>query len=433
MRDLNERPSERSIYIWNITGSIANALLSVVALMIVTRMLDDRQADIFSIAWTISQLMATIGTFQIRMYQATDVEGVFCFRQYFWFRIITVVTMMISSCGYILVRGYYGEKALVVLFVCAFRAIDSLADVYEGWFQQKERLDLSGKALTYRIVVAFIGFGVCLFFTKNLVAATMVLIISYIICFFFYDVRYIRSVKALREERSLSKGMLWVIRMLKEGTPLFINAFLMMSIMNEPKMVLDTAIEQGNLGQGVQTIFNILFMPASFLNLAYIVFRPLITKMAIMWNTNRPKDFLKILIKIFGCLFGIAVFLFGGSALLGIPVLEIVYAVNLKDYKRHLLVIIIGGCIYTFAAVLDNALVVIRKQNVLVLSYIMTYLYIKIVASIMVKHWGVMGGAVSYFTAMSVFFVVTAILFVILFKRESNKKIKTNVLVETIS
>ena len=155
--------------------------------------------------------------------------------------------------------------------------------------------------------------------------------------------------------------------------------------------------------------------------------------MAIMWNTNRPKDFLKILIKIFGCLFGIAVFLFGGSALLGIPVLEIVYAVNLKDYKRHLLVIIIGGCIYTFAAVLDNALVVIRKQNVLVLSYIMTYLYIKIVASIMVKHWGVMGGAVSYFTAMSVFFVVTAILFVILFKRESNKKIKTNVLVETIS
>lgn len=41
--------------------------------------LDDREADIFSIAWTISQLMATVGTFQIRVYQATDVQGTFLF------------------------------------------------------------------------------------------------------------------------------------------------------------------------------------------------------------------------------------------------------------------------------------------------------------------------------------------------------------------
>ena len=144
MNQLNQNPSQRSIYIWNITGSIANALLSIVALMIVTRFLDDRQADIFSIAWSISLLMATVGTFQIRMYQATDVKGVFCFRQYHLFRIITVCVMMVSSYIYILMRGYTGKKALVVMVICLFRAVDSMADVYEGWFQQKERLDLAG-------------------------------------------------------------------------------------------------------------------------------------------------------------------------------------------------------------------------------------------------------------------------------------------------
>ena len=140
-----EQPGERSIYIWNICGSIVNALFSVVALMIVTRFLDDREADIFSIAWTISQLMATVGTFQIRVYQATDVQGTFLFQHYLIFRIVTVAAM-ISSAAYIVVRGYTGEKALVVLVVCLFRAVDSLADVYEGWFQQKERLDLSRKS-----------------------------------------------------------------------------------------------------------------------------------------------------------------------------------------------------------------------------------------------------------------------------------------------
>ena len=402
MNQLNQNPSQRSIYIWNITGSIANALLSIVALMIVTRFLDDRQADIFSIAWSISLLMATVGTFQIRMYQATDVKGVFCFRQYHLFRIITVCVMMVSSYIYILMRGYTGKKALVVMVICLFRAVDSMADVYEGWFQQKERLDLAGKALTYRIIVAVIGFGIGLALTKDLLFSCLILVASYMICYVLYDLRYYKAVDAFRS--NVTEGMkgAWIVKMVTEGFPLFINAFLIASIMNAPKMVLDTVIEQGMLEQGVQTAFNIIFMPASFLNLAYIVFRPLITKMAVMWNVGEEKEFLKILIKVEIALVGIGIVILAGSALIGIPALSFVYAVELAEYKRELLVVIIGGCIYTFAAVLDNALVVIRMQYVLVLSYVVTYLYIKIAAKVMIGSWGVLGGAISYATAMGV-------------------------------
>lgn len=422
MKKVNERPSERSIYIWNITGSIANALLSVVALMIVTRILDDRQADIFSIAWTISQLMATVGTFQIRMYQATDVTGVFRFRQYLIYRMITIGIMMISSYAYVMIRGYSGEKAVVVLLMCIFRAVDSLADVYEGWFQQKERLDLSGKALTYRIVVAVLGFGVVLFTTRNLILSGTVLVVVYVVCFFVYDIRYHYGVEAFRETAQKDKaGLSWVVKMTIEGFPLFINAFLMMSIMNAPKMVLDVAIEQGSLAQGLQTVFNIIFMPASFLNLAYIVFRPLITKMAIVWNIGKAKEFLKILMKIMISLFGIGILLLIGSALLGIPILSIVYAVDLKDYKMELLIIIVGGCMYTFAAVLDNAMVVIRKQYILILAYVFTYIYIKFAAEMMTGRWGILGASLSYASAMAVFLIITAVMFAFHFYKASKK------------
>lgn len=422
MKKVNERPSERSIYIWNITGSIANALLSVVALMIVTRILDDRQADIFSIAWTISQLMATVGTFQIRMYQATDVTGVFRFRQYLIYRLITIGIMMVSSYVYVVIRGYSGEKAVVVLLMCVFRAVDSLADVYEGWFQQKERLDLSGKALTYRIVAAVLGFGIVLFATRNLILSGVVLVVVYVVCFFIYDIRYHYGVEAFREsERKGKDGVTWIAKMTIEGFPLFINAFLMMSIMNAPKMVLDVAIEQGSLAQGLQTVFNIIFMPASFLNLAYIVFRPLITKMAIVWNMGKAKEFLKILMKIMVSLFGIGILLLIGSALLGIPVLSIVYAVDLSNYKMELLIIIVGGCMYTFAAVLDNALVVIRKQYILILAYALTYIYIKFAAEVMTEHWGIMGASLSYASAMVVFLIITAVMFAVGFRIEKRK------------
>lgn len=422
MRDLNERPNEKSIYIWNITGSIANAVLSVVALMIVTRILDDKEADIFSIAWTISQLMATIGTFQIRMYQATDVTGVFRFRQYLIYRIITIGIMLASSSVYILVRGYTGEKAGAVLLMCIFRAVDSLADVYEGWFQQKERLDLSGKALTFRIVIGVLGFGVVLFCTGNLIAASIVLIFAYVICFFCYDIRYYCRVNIFNDkEMRCSVRRNWVFRMTIEGFPLFINAFLMMSIMNAPKMVLDVFIAQGKLEQGIQTIFNIIFMPASVLNLAYIVFRPLITRMALVWNERKRREFLRILFTILASLVVIGGGLLVGSAFFGIPVLSVVYAVDLQDYRNELMIIIFGGCIYTFAAVLDNALVVIRRQYILVLAYIFTYIYIKFLSEALIELWGVMGAALAYASAMLVFLIIVTVMFIVNFWHASKK------------
>lgn len=82
MKSISEKPSESSVYLWNITASIANAGLSVLILAIATRMLNNNDTDIFSIAWSISQLMATVGTYQIRTYQATDVEENFKFSQY---------------------------------------------------------------------------------------------------------------------------------------------------------------------------------------------------------------------------------------------------------------------------------------------------------------------------------------------------------------
>ena len=78
-----------------------------------------------------------------------------------------------------------------------------------------------------------------------------------------------------------------MLEIAKEGLPLFVNAFIIMSIMNTPKIVLDNSITKGGMNDGTQTIFNILFMPASVLSLAYIVFRPLITEMAILWEKKK--------------------------------------------------------------------------------------------------------------------------------------------------
>ena len=419
MNKINTRPSERSIYIWNIAGSMTNAFMSMLILAVVTRILDNQETDIFSIAWSISQLMATIGTFQIRTYQATDVTEKYKFNQYFIFRCVTVFAMIFTSILYIVGKKYSFYKSAIVLIICLFRAVDSLADVYEGFFQQKERLDLAGKALTYRIIAAMLCFSGTLIVFQDLLISSLSLLAAYCICFFIFDIRYNRSVDILKNRtRGQIKNNGWLMGLLLEGFPLFVNAYLMMSINNEPKMVIDRAIEQKWMEAGTQTAFNILFMPASVLTLVYIVFRPLLTQMAIAWSKKEKKVFLQIIIKMLACLIVVACIILLGSAILGIPVLSLFYGIDLSKYKVHLLVVILGGCFCTLSYVFDNALVVIRKQYLLVVAYIITWVYVKAVSNLLIKKAGMLGAVSLYASSMFMFVCVTVVIFIVCLKRE---------------
>jgi O-antigen/teichoic acid export membrane protein len=82
-----------------------------------------------------------------------------------------------------------------------------------------------------------------------------------------------------------------------------------------------------------------------------------------------------------------------GCAWLGIPALSWIYVIDLSQYKGTLLIIVLGGCFCTFSYVFDNALVVIRKQNLLVCAYVIAWLYTKTTAHHMVEKWAMAGAA----------------------------------------
>ena len=210
----------------------------------------------------------------------------------------------------------------------------------------------------------------------------------------------------------------WFGNMFREGLPLFVNAFLIMSILNEPKMVIDTAIAQGEMSaDGVQ----------------YFVYAGIGSESGIyrvpsddhadgdrMEPRGKPSFF-----ENFGKDHRVSACdqhcIDDRKRTARNPVLSIVYAVDLSAYKSELLVIMVGGCVYTFAAVLDNALVVLRRQYVLVIAYALTWIYIKLTAAWLVGEWAVMGASLAYCTAMAVYLLLTAVLFVSSYRRKSGE------------
>ena len=425
MKNINDRPSEKTIYLWNIIGSLCNALASVLFLVAVTRITGDEESDIFSIAWSIAQLTLTIGTFQVRLFQATDVEGRFTFRQYLVFRFSTIGAMLIASVLYIVRYGYTGMKAYVILALCIYKAFEALSDVYQGWFQQKERLDLAGKGLACRVMLSLLTFIMTLGVSENLLMSCLAMTAVSILCLFFFEIRYMIQGKFAAGQKKNNEPN-WFLRLLVTCLPLFINSFLVTSIFNAPKMAIDSAIASRSLEAGMQTIYNIIFMPTSVINLVYIVFRPVITKMAIEWSAGHSDTYLKLMRQVIVKLALIDVVILLGGYMLGIPVLSLVYGVNLGDVRMALMILLLAGGLNTIVNVLDNALTVIRKQYTLVIAYIITWLYAEQVSPVLVKQYGIHGAAMAFLTSMVVLLLAVVILFAVCYRGIKREKTAGN-------
>ncbi len=425
MKSISDKPDEKTIYFWNIAGSACNAFVSVLLLAAVTHILEPAQSDIFSIAWAIVQLALTVGTFQVRLYQATDVSGRYSFKQYFIFRLVTIAAMIGVALGNIYIHHYTGYKAAVILALCLYKAIEALSDVYQGWFQQKERLDLAGKALSVRVFLVLIVFVLTIWISRNLLIGCICMIAVSVFCLFLFEVRYLVSGAFSINERHI-QGLRWMGSLFVVCFPLFLNSFLVMSIFNAPKIAIDNAISSGLMKTGEQTVYGIIFMPTSVINLMYIVFRPVITKMAIVWQQKRKDDYLKLMLGVLTKLGAISVVILAGGYLLGIPALTIVYGVNLEKAKTALMILLLAGGMNTFVNVLDNSLTVIRKQYLLVIAYVITWVFALCAAPWMVNRFGINGAALSFLLSMAVLLIAVLILFLISFKKAEVELMKDN-------
>lgn len=409
---MGKEVNTKKIYFWNMMGTLVYSASSMLFLMLVTRLTSPADADNFSIAYSIGQLLATIGMFQVRNYQATDILEKYEFKDYFMFRIITNIFMVISIGVYCYVKRYTGEKLLLVWIICLYKSVETFSDVAQGLFQQKERLDLAGKVIVYRTIISMGLFMLVAAVTGSVLAASTTLLISAIVCILIFDWRWIKNFTVCKILKSdwLNKKDRFV-QLFLTCLPLFINGFLIMYIYNAPKDAIDQAIAAGYLADGSQRDFNILFMPSSVLNLFMIFLRPLITGLAISWAGKKYKDFYK---SIGFIITGMAIFmlivLFGGY-LLGIPILSIVFGSDLTLYKKELMVLLLAGGLSSFATVFDNIITVIRKQHLLVISYIASTITTLIFTKTFVFDRGLIGASWSFLISLLVLFIGNLMIF----------------------
>lgn len=387
---------DRDGYLWNMIGSVLQSFQSVIFLMILTRTVGLLQAGIFTIAYANANLFLNIGKYGMRYYQVSDIQEQYTFKEYACSRGITVAIMMVVSivytCYVTAVNGYSSEKFWVIIWMCIYKAVDAIEDVFEGKYQQRGRLDIASKVLVIRSGAAVLIYAMGLVFLQNqLYALVIATIVSYVLMVWFL---YYTETAFGDYEKTIKTGQ--VAHLLKSCFPLFIGCFLSFYIGNAPKYAIDA-----QLSDEIQACYGFIAMPVFVVGmLNSFVFNPLLYRMSMLWEERKISTFIRYILIQAGVIVLITFVCMVGAWGIGIPILSWMYHTDLTLYKTSLLVLLLGGGFLSLSGLLNAMITIIRFQKSITYGYVGVAALAHFLSAPVVRVHGIFGAAVLYTALM---------------------------------
>lgn len=406
-------------YIWNTVAGLINAGEAVILSMVITRTNGLTDAGILTIAFAVGNLFANIGKFGVRNYQVSDVRGEFSFSNYLSARIISMGVMLIISGGYVIVQidtaNYSYTKAGIVFFMCLIYLIEALEDVFWGLYQKKSALDVGAKMFFLRWSLTIAGISFVLIFRHDLFQAMSVgLVVSAVVFIYLLLLTY-----PYFKEKIDWKLRKEDITVLKNCIPLFSVLFMTFYITNAPKYSIDRW-----LTEEAQACYGFIAMPVFAIELLNgFIYQPILVKMSMEWQQGKKEAFLRRVYKQSLIILGLTIVCFAGAYLLGIPVLSMLYATDLKNYKAELLILLAGGGMLAVVGFFSTLMTIMRKQSWIMWAFLVVSVFAIIFSDYSVKNYGVMGAASLYTILMTILAVIFVGMFCINIKNREDRNV----------
>lgn len=404
-------------YIWTMMAGVLYAGSSFLMSLITTNHLGEAAAGILALALSIGNQLVTVGYYNIRTFQVSDVLEKYSFGEYCSLRILTITAMIISGIIWILIGGYSGEKLAAIILMIFFKVCEAISDLLEGRYQQKGRYDVSCRGVFVKTLLYLMGFIIALFLTDSLLCAIAVLGIVYMISIFMIDSKLIGSFGGIH----ISFNWENQIRLILAGLPLFVNAFLTTYILNASKYSIDKYYTSEYLG-----VFNALYMMAFVINMfASFMLKPMISTMADKYNGGEQNGFVKLIRRQGVVIAGVTVICVAGGYLLGVQVLSLLFGIDLYPYRYELCLMLIGGAFTAVYQLLQYAIVIMRHQYSCLAGCGITALLTLWFNPILTRKYGIRGGALSYLTSMTVMSVCFFIFLLYYLKKDKEQENRT--------
>ena len=386
-------------YVWNTVGVGLWGMVFPVLTIVVTQLAGAEQAGMFSLAFVTALLLMFVGNYGVRNFQASDLDEEYSFADYQANRVLTVVIMLVAGITYYKFRGYTDQMWLMSLGVYLYKAVDALADVYEGRLQQVDKLYLAGISQAFRSAAALIGFSLTLLITRNVGVSSIVMAVIAALTFVVFTF----PLAQLETPKSRSANAKRVIALLKQCFPLFVALFMYNLIDTMPKFVMEGALSYDN-----QLYYNALYFPAhAILLTSGFIYKPMLLKMANAWaDPAKRKKFDLIIVVMFVIIVGITVVVAGAMGWFGLAIMSFLYGIDFEQYRGLCFVMLAAGGVTAGIEFLYQVITVLRRQRAVTKLYLITFGFSLFVPVLLVNFTGLPGAVIGYLIVMCILLVL---------------------------
>ena len=386
-------------YVWNTVGVGLWGIVFPVLTIVVTQLAGAEQAGMFSLAFVTALLLMFVGNYGVRNFQASDLDEEYSFADYQANRVLTVVIMLVAGITYCKFRGYTDQMWLMSLGVYLYKAVDALADVYEGRLQQVDKLYLAGISQAFRSAAALIGFSLALLITRNVGVSSIVMAVIAALTFVVFTF----PLAQLETPKSRSANAKRVIALLKQCFPLFVALFMYNLIDNMPKFVMEGALSYDN-----QLYYNALYFPAhAILLTSGFIYKPMLLKMANAWaDPSKRKKFDLIIVVMFVIIVGITAVVAGAMSWFGLAIMSFLYGIDFEQYRGLCFVMLAAGGVTAGIEFLYQVITVLRRQRAVTKLYLITFGFSLFVPVLLVNFTGLPGAVIGYLIVMCILLVL---------------------------
>ena len=378
-------------FIWNIIGTTFSAFSSLFFMIVVTRINGTNDAGIFTFAFSTACLFYVIGIYSGRTYQITDNDKNISDSDYFYSKFCTCLLMIVISILFCLIRKYDIYKFIVIIELVLYKLCEAISESSFAILQKKDNLYKVGISLFLKAVFSLLFFIIVDIITKNILIASSMLILFNIIFMIFYDFKNLKKVNFKLETINYSN----IKKLLLGGFFAYGFSFLTLYVINAPKYIIDFLLTNSD-----QTIYGIIAMPATVLILfgQYII-QPFLVMLKEKLKTSK-KEFIKLTLQMCSIILAFGAICIIAGYLLGIPILQLLYGLNLKKNRIDLLLIILGGSLYAASFVFSTSLTTMRHTKNQFVIFLMTSIVSTTLSYIFVSKYGVFGASLSYMLSM---------------------------------
>lgn len=397
-----------------ISGNSVYALGQFGMLSVLAQLTSPAEVGRYALALAITAPVFLFSSLKLRQVQVTDARGEYSFGEYLGQRLFTSTLASAAVIGVVLALDVESRTAATVAAVTAFKALESIIDIFYGAMQRREMLHIVARSQAWRGAGGFAAFAGAIALTRQVEVAVAALALFTFLQVFGTFIRVRRL--GIRVVPSFSRKPFWRLTWL--ALPLGVGLSVSSLSTNVPRYFIEAS--EGTTSLGIFAALAYMLMVTSIvINSVGEAASP---RLANLYASGAYAQFRSSLKKL--VFFGASIGLVGvvGVALVGRPVLAFVFGVEYAERSDVLIVMMAGSAVLYTTMFLGTAVNAMRKFAVQLPINIAILVTTAAVSWAAVPAWGIMGGAIAVAAGEVVALVLyVCLLFVVILPATSRR------------